>query len=131
MAIRRVLSVGQCGVGNAAIRRLFRQRFDADVVPAPGSAEAVAELHRGHYDLVLVNRVFYRGGLGLELIAAIKTDPSLQGVPVILVSDLPAAQQRAEDLGAEPGFGKAALARPETSDRIAAALHHAASAAGG
>ena len=130
MAARKVLSVGQCGVGTAAIRRLFRQRFDADVVPAADSPEALTQLRRGGYDLVLVNRAFHYGGIGLELIAKIKADPSLQDVPIILVSDQPAAQRRAEGLGAEPGFGKAGLARAETADRISAAFNHTRSAAG-
>ncbi|HEX4590206.1 MAG TPA: hypothetical protein VH120_09785 [Gemmataceae bacterium] len=130
MVARRVLSVGQCGVGHAAIRRLFRQRFDADVVPAATTPEALEELRRAQYDLVLANRVFTRGGAGFDLIVAIKSDGVLHAIPVILVSDQLAAQERAVALGAVPGFGKAALARPETAERIAAALNHAVPAVG-
>jgi two-component system chemotaxis response regulator CheY len=122
MATRKVLSVGQCGIDHPAIRKLLQQKFDADVVPADSADEAFAELRSQPFDLVLVNRVFDVGGSGLEFIADLKADDALRGVPVMLVSDLPEAQRQAKELGATPGFGKAALNRPETVERLAAAL---------
>jgi two-component system, chemotaxis family, chemotaxis protein CheY len=122
MAKRKVLSVGQCGIDHPAIRRLLQREFDADVVPADSADEALAELRDGPYDLVLVNRVFDLGGSGLEFIADLKADETLKRVPAMLVSDLAEAQRKAVELGALPGFGKAALQRPETVERIAAAL---------
>jgi two-component system, chemotaxis family, chemotaxis protein CheY len=122
MAIRKVLSVGQCGMDHSAIRRLLQLRFDADVVPADSAGEAWTELRHGQYDLVLVNRIFDMGGSGLEFIADLKADQSLNRVPAMLVSDLPEAQRKAVELGALPGFGKAALHRPETVERIASAM---------
>jgi two-component system chemotaxis response regulator CheY len=122
MAEHKVLSVGQCGIDHPAIRRLLQLEFDANVVPADSAEDAFAELRRGEYDLVLVNRVFDLGGSGLDFIAELKTDQSLNRVPAMLVSDLPEAQRKAVELGAMPGFGKAALHRPETVERIAAAL---------
>ena len=62
------------------------------------------------YDLVLVNRVLDEdGSSGLELIRALKHDPALADVPVMLVSNHADAQEAAFDLGASPGFGKASL----------------------
>jgi two-component system chemotaxis response regulator CheY len=122
MATRKVLSVGQCGVDHPAIRRLLQREFDADVVPADSAEDAFAELRRQSYDLVLANRVFDLGGSGLEFIADLKADASLNRVPVMLVSDLPEAQRQAVELGALPGFGKAALHRPETAGQLATVL---------
>jgi two-component system chemotaxis response regulator CheY len=129
MATRKVLSIGQCGVDHPAIRRLLQRELDADVVPVDSADEAFAELRRRPYDLILANRVFDLGGLGLEFIADLKADESLNRVPVMLVSDLPEAQRQAVELGAMPGFGKAALHRPETAERLAAAVANGESAA--
>ncbi len=122
MATRKVLSVGQCGVDHPAIRRLLQREFDAEVVPADSAEEALAQLRQHPYDLVLANRVFDAGGSGLEFIGEMKADEALKSVPAMLVSDLPEAQRQAMQLGALPGFGKAALHRPETAERMAAAL---------
>jgi len=122
MLSRRVLSVGQCGADHPGIQWLLRSKFDAEVVPADSAEGALAELRRQRYDLVLANRIFDEGGSGLDFISALKSDDTLSRIPVMLVSDLPAAQQQAVALGALPGFGKAALHRPETAERLAAAL---------
>jgi two-component system chemotaxis response regulator CheY len=129
MATRKVLSIGQCGVDHPAIRRLLQRELDADVVPMDSADEAFAELRRRPYDLILANRVFDLGGSGLEFIADLKADESLNRVPVMLVSDLPEAQRQAVELGAMPGFGKVALHRPETAERLAAAVANGESAA--
>jgi two-component system chemotaxis response regulator CheY len=122
MGTRKVLSVGQCGIDHPAIRRLLQHKFDADVIPADSADEAFAELRSQPFHLVLVNRVFDTGGSGLEFIADLKSDDALSGVPVMLVSDLPEAQRQAKELGAMPGFGKAALHGPETVERLAGVL---------
>jgi len=126
MAARKVLSVGQCGADHPAIARVVR-RLGADVVPADSAEEALAELRDSAYDLVLVNRVFDRGGSGLDLIGRMKSDDTLARVPVMLVSDYPSAQEQAAGLGALPGFGKAALHSPDTARKLAAALGDAVS----
>jgi CheY-like chemotaxis protein len=122
MAVRRVLSVGQCAIDHAAIGSLLRRQFDAEVVRADSLDEALAVLRDDHFHLVLANRVFDHGGSGFELISSMKSDESLKLVPVMLVSDLPTAQRRAEELGALPGFGKSRLDGPDIRGRIAAAL---------
>jgi CheY-like chemotaxis protein len=127
MAARKVLSVGQCGVDQAAIARQLRQRFDVEVVDVDSIEEAFEALRRDQFDLVLANRVFDRGGSGLDFISALKADESLKGVPAMLVSDLPEAQRQAERLGALPGFGKGALDHSETTARLAALLDGQAS----
>jgi CheY-like chemotaxis protein len=120
---KRVLDVGNCGVDHAAIRRLIEGRFAAEVVQSHGQAEALASLGRERFDLVLVNRVFDRDSSdGLALIQAIKSDPQLAAVPVMLITNYEQHQKRAMEAGAERGFGKAELAAADTLQRLAAVL---------
>src|SRR3712207_6703021 len=106
--VKRVLSVGQCAADSMLIKSFLKREFAAEVQSADSADEAMAMLHNGPFDLVLVNRVFDAdGGSGLELIKAVKSDPATGKIPVMLVSNYADAQQRAVDAGAEPGFGKA------------------------
>jgi two-component system chemotaxis response regulator CheY len=119
MANRQVLNVGQCGADHASVRWLLQREFDATVVPAATTVEALAQLRRGIFDLVLVNRVLDRdGSSGLDLIRQLHEDEALRQIPVMLVSNYAEAQQEAEALGARPGFGKAELDRPQTLARL-------------
>jgi CheY-like chemotaxis protein len=122
MATYKILSIGQCGIDDPAIRSMIRSKFDADVESVDSADEAQAEMRRQRFDLVLANRIFDAGGSGLDFISALKSDELLADVPVMLVSDLPSAQAEAVARGALPGFGKAELYRPETAARISAAL---------
>jgi two-component system, chemotaxis family, chemotaxis protein CheY len=118
-----VLSVGQCGFDHATITRFLRQAFQAEVVAADTFAEAIRALRAGTFALVLVNRVSdARGELGLELIRTLKADPELARIPVMLVSNFPAAQEQGQALGALAGFGKADMHSPASMERIEAAL---------
>jgi DNA-binding response OmpR family regulator len=117
--------VGQCGFDHRAISLYLTERFGAEVAKADGLDEARAALNSARFDLVLVNRVLdLDGSLGLELIRTLKDDasPALAATPVMLVSDLPDAQRAAQELGAEPGFGKSELHAPETFERLRALL---------
>jgi two-component system chemotaxis response regulator CheY len=119
MATKQVLSVGQCSADHASIRRLLEGDLGATVVRTDTAAEALAQLRRGGFDLVLVNRVgAYDGASGLDLIRDITADETLRRVPVMLVSNYADAQEEAEAAGAVRGFGKAELSRPETRARL-------------
>ncbi len=119
MLAKKVLSLGQCGADHWSIESLVVRHFDVEVVGADTSSDAEAQLRQGGFHLVLVNRVFDRdGSSGVEFIAALKHDPELAQVPVMLVSNLRDAQRQAIALGALPGFGKAALAEPATLARL-------------
>jgi two-component system chemotaxis response regulator CheY len=123
MSGKRVLSVGQCMADNGSITRLLRTTFAADVVPLDSSGEAMEKLRDERFDLVLVNRVFDANGeAGLDLIRAVKADEALREVPVMLVSNYPESQAEAVAAGALPGFGKAALHRPDTAEKLRAYL---------
>ena len=118
MTAKRVLSVGQCGADHGGISWAFRS-LGAEVTPAATQTEALELLGEGAFDLVLVNRVFDADGdSGVELIRRIKADEALRATPVLLVSNYADAQRQAVEAGAEPGFGKASLGRPEMLDKV-------------
>lgn len=116
----RVLDVGQCDPDHGAIRRMLERHFAVEVDRVMFVDEAMERLGRQAYDLVLVNRlIFADGSAGSELVRRLKQDPRIRGTPVMLVSNDPQTQEQAVALGAEPGFGKAALDSPATAERLA------------
>ena len=120
---KKVLSVGQCAADHGSISGLLRRHFGAEVIAAATGADAAARLRRGGIALVLVNRVLDDDGAsGLDVIAAIKQEPALAAVPVMLVSNIPEPQQQAAALGALPGFGKASLGDPGMLARLHSVL---------
>ena len=123
MATKRVLSAGQCAADNWSISRFIRKHFDAEVLTTDSASEALDQLRAGRFDLVLVNRVFDAdGSSGMEVIKEMHADPELQIIPVMLVSNYEDSQREAVELGAVPGFGKAALGQPQTVARLKAFL---------
>ncbi|HVX63828.1 MAG TPA: response regulator [Pirellulales bacterium] len=116
---KRVLDVGQCGPDHAAIRRLVQGTFGAEVVQADRLDDALAALRTQSFHLVLINRkldIDYSDGI--DVLRAIKQQPEAAAVPVMLVTNYPEHQQAAVAAGAEPGFGKAELAHPETREKL-------------
>ncbi len=117
------LRAGQCAADNWSISRFIRKHFDAEVLTADSAAEALDKLRAGRFDLVLVNRVFDAdGSSGMEVIKEMHADRELQAIPVMLVSNYEDPQREAVELGAAPGFGKAALGQPQTVARLKAFL---------
>ena len=123
MTRKRVLSVGQCAADHSAISHLVEKHFDAEVGGVDSIPEAIGKLRDDEFSLVLVNRIL-DGGVspGLEFIRQIKSDESLQQIPVMLVSNYDDAQDEARQIGAEPGFGKASLGQPQMLARVKAFL---------
>ena len=120
MTAKRVLSVGQCGADHGGLSWALRRAFGAEVTPAATRDEALERLRQEPFALVLVNRVFDADGdSGVELIRALKADEALRATPVMLVSNYADAQEQAVEAGAEPGFGKASLGRPDMLARVA------------
>ncbi len=116
---KRVLSVGQCVPDQSSITAFLKREFAAEVQDAGTADEAMSMLFAGPFDLVLVNRVFDEdGGSGLDFVKAVKADSTMANVPVMLVSNYADAQQRAANVGAEPGFGKAQLGSLEVTERL-------------
>lgn len=116
---KRVLDVGQCGFDHGTIDRLVRGAFDAETVPAHSINDALEQLRGGRFDLVLVNRKLdHDYSDGLDVVRAVKADAGLSSMPVMLVSNLPEAQQAAVAAGAELGFGKAELGDSQTVEKL-------------
>lgn len=116
---KRVLSVGQCGPDTAAIRRLLEGSFAAQVMTADLPADTFEKLRAQQFDLVLINRKLDADSSdGIEILKAIKADPALTPVPVMLVTNYPEYQTQAVAAGAAPGFGKLELHKPETLEKL-------------
>jgi two-component system chemotaxis response regulator CheY len=119
----RILSVGQCAFDHNRIARHLEQSFGASVRGVSTFDEALDALRRERFDLLLVNRVNDADDApGLELIRSVKQTAALAGLPVMLVSNYPNAQQEAQELGALPGFGKSELTSETTRKRLEAVL---------
>lgn len=116
---KRVLDVGNCGPDFATIEGFLSDRFQCEVAQAHGADDALEQLRRGEFDLVLVNRKLDQDySDGIEVIKQIKADDALKGVPVMLVTNFPEHQDAAMEIGAERGFGKLELEKPETAERL-------------
>lgn len=112
---KTVLNVGQCHADFEAMRRQMDRWFGVRVESCADIDSTVKLLTQETFDLVLVNRIFdVSGEEGLDLIRRMKESPFLRCLPVMLISNFTHVQQEAEQLGAEPGFGKADLAEEVT-----------------
>lgn len=117
---KRVLDVGQCVPDHAALTRFLRRHFDVEVGEADSLEEALEELRASPFDLVLVNRKLDADySDGLHIVKALKADPELARIPVMLVSNYRDAQESAVAAGAEYGFGKMELDSPDVVQRLA------------
>jgi len=120
---KRVLDVGQCGPDHSTIRSYLTRNFDCEVVQVDDAAGALAALEAGAFDLVLVNRKLDMDySDGIEVIRQLKSNPTAAKVPVMLVTNYPEHQESAIAAGAIRGFGKLDFGKPETRERVAAAL---------
>ncbi len=115
---KQILDVGNCAPDLAMITDFLTGRFDCAVTQTHGPEDTLAELGKGDYDLVLVNRKLDRDSTdGIEIIKAIKADGRWSDLPVMLVTNLPEHQDAATAIGAERGFGKLELNDP-TAKRL-------------
>ena len=123
MLPKTVLSVGQCRPDSAAIAHFMSTHFRANVLTADLPEAALKSLQNNAVDLVLINRQLDAdGSSGLEILTTIRSGSTNADVPVMLVSNHAEWQQKAVEMGAVYGFGKAELNRPETRQKIAAVL---------
>lgn len=119
MSGQRVLAVGNCDPDHNAIKRMVESTFVASVERARTLTEAYAALQQGPWDLIMVNRIGeYDRAEGIDLVRRVQTLPEADRPPIMLISNYPDAQRAAEQAGAAPGFGKAALGAPETLERL-------------
>jgi CheY-like chemotaxis protein len=123
MKTKTVLDVGNCVPDHAAIRSMLEREFRAEVLQTHGPDDTLALLRRQAVDLVLVNRKLDQDDSeGLEIIRAIKADPSLAAIPCMLITNYAEQQDLAVAAGALRGFGKKELTSQATRERLAAVL---------
>lgn len=116
---KQVLDIGNCGPDHQAIRQLIEDRFDALVQQAHHAADALPLMKRQRFDLILINRKLDQDySDGIKLLNAIKSDPDIADLPVMLVTNYEEHQQLAMQAGGTRGFGKLALEAPETLARL-------------
>ncbi len=116
---KRVLSVGQCVPTTrrspafcAAISTRRSSRSIWPTRPWPRCA-------RQPFDLVLINRKLDADySDGLEILQAIKADPQMAAVPVMLVTNYAEHQDAAVAAGAVRGFGKLEYGDPQTLEKL-------------
>lgn len=94
--------------------------------------EAGARRAAAGCDLLLINRQLdgdFADSSGVALIALLARDRARRA-SLMLVSNYADAQEAAAKAGAMPGFGKAAAGKPETAERIRAAVARAVAGSG-
>jgi len=121
MTQKKVVAAGNCMADHGSLSRLLAD-FNAELVGVDTADELQAALRQGDVDLVLVNRVFDRNGAsGVGVVGDICAQENTP--PVMLISNYADAQQQAEQAGALPGFGKAALHEEATLQKLRSVLH--------
>jgi CheY-like chemotaxis protein len=95
---------------SVTIQRAFAMTLageDLSLVSARSAEEGLSLAQRGRPDLVIADSVM-TGGTGYDLCQAIKSDPSLRGVPVYILTSLhnPFDDARARQVGADGQFVK-------------------------
>ena len=123
MTQKTVLSIGQCRPDQAAISHYLTSHFSARVLTADLATDAYQLLRNQSIDLILVNRKLDADySDGMEIVQHLCTDASTSEIPVMLVSNFAEWQEKAVAMGANYGFGKAELNRPETKQRLSEIL---------
>lgn len=116
---KTLLDCGNCGPDFNAIRQMVSSAFGASVVQAHGSEDAIELLKSRDIDLVTINRKLDRDySDGMDVLRAIKADPDVADVPIMLVTNYEEHQQAAIAEGAVMGFGKLALGDDPTRDLL-------------
>ena len=123
---KTLLDCGNCGPDFNSIRKMIKSNFDAAVIQSHGAEDTLEILRSRPVDLVTVNRKLDRDySDGLDVVRAIKADPDVGNVPVMLVTNYEEHQQTAMEAGCVRGFGKLSIDEPATRDAIAPFLSEA------
>lgn len=104
------------------LRRMYHDRLVADgfdVSVAGDGLEALNMLRSAPVDLVVLDLIMPRMG-GLDVLEAVKADPRLKEIPVVILTNLgeESAIQRALDLGAVDYLIKNAAKPADVSEKI-------------
>ena len=116
---KTLLDCGNCGPDFRSIQQMVTSHFDVTVLQSHGTDDTLDLLRSRRVDLVTVNRKLDRDySDGMHVIHAIKSDPQLQSVPVMLVTNYEEHQLAAMEAGCVRGFGKLAINAPETRQAL-------------
>lgn len=116
---KTLLDCGNCGPDFNSIRQMVTSNFNASVVQSHGTEDTLEILRTREIDLVTVNRKLDRDySDGMEVIKAIKADPEIADVPVMLVTNYDEHQDAAVMEGCVRGFGKLAVGDPATQELL-------------
>lgn len=104
------------------LSNLLKGRLEKDglqVTQAKDGAEALVDLKNNKYDLMLLDIILPKMS-GFEVMEAMKSDPNVQDVPVVIVSNLGQESdvQKGQMLGAVGYFVKAQLSIEELVSKI-------------
>jgi CheY-like chemotaxis protein len=98
---------------------MVSSNFSASVVQSHGTEDTLKMLRSRQIDLVIVNRKLDRDYTdGLDVIKAIKADPDVGSVPIMLVTNYEEHQQTAIEAGCVRGFGKLSVNEPTTREAL-------------
>ena len=98
---------------------MAEREFNASVLQTHGLDDTLALLRERPVDLVTINRKLDQDySDGLEVAKAIKADPDLRDIPIMLVTNYEEHQQAAMEAGCVRGFGKLAIGSPATRDAL-------------
>lgn len=116
---KTLLDCGNCGPDFSSIRQMATNQFGAVTLQTHGAQDTVELLRKRKVDLVTVNRKLDRDYTdGMEVIRAIKSDPDLASIPVMLVTNYQEHQDAAIAIGAVQGFGKLEIGTPATKELL-------------
>ncbi len=116
---KTLLDCGNCGPDFNSIRQMVTSTFSASVVQSHSTEDTLEMLRSRKIDLVTVNRKLDRDYTdGMVVVEAIKSDPEISSVPVMLVTNYDEHQDAAIKAGCVRGFGKLAIGDPATKDLL-------------
>jgi len=116
---KTLLDCGNCGPDFHTIRQMASSKFGASVIQSHGVDDTLEILKSQKVDLVTINRKLDRDySDGLAVAVAIKSDPEISTVPVMLVTNYDEHQQTAIAAGCVPGFGKLAINEESTREAL-------------
>ena len=119
----KIALVGHCGVDGPRIEAQIHSILDDAEVCSCNDAKSLDRVCGAGVDLLLFNRELGYGfddGQGVDLIKQVRA--SHPDIKLMLISDRPDAQRKAEKAGALPGFGKADLGTSKVEKALRSAV---------
>ncbi len=118
-----VLDIGNCDADHGFITAMLKSNLEANVIRAHKLHDAIEALEENEVDLILINRLLdVDGSEGMIVFRELKSNPSFETIPMMLITNFEEHQTNAIAEGAVRGFGKAAISSDESLAAIKEAL---------